>query len=210
MDKNNLTLEDCLTLAKEFLATKERKNHYDFTAWDDNFGREVNCLNELTGEAVDNLRDLKGKYGEKFVEHLDEVFTDPDVIHDFTGGCEIMDIDLDTVYHKYRIGIHELKSDGTVSNHEYEAVFSDDEYAKLVAYHSFNEHLTMNQLRHYEPTLYERVMDQADMYYNDFDNDVLCVDNPYLVTLDEAKSDFEAIVKQHGITRTTGHMVLVN
>lgn len=46
-----------------------------------------------------------------FVKHLDEVFTDSDEIHDFTCGCEILDINLYKHYHQYSFARHELKGD---------------------------------------------------------------------------------------------------
>lgn len=206
MKKEDQTFQNCLQLAKDYVASKERANHYLFTAIDDNWDTEVCCLNILSDDEVKMIRDLKGKYGvEEFVKHLDEVYEDPDFIHDLTGGCEIIAIDLDTIYHKYRIGIHELRPDGTVFDIAWSAELTDEDYTQLVAYHIFDEHFTMNLLRHYDRKLYDRVMWQADLHYTDFDCDGLIVDTPYLVTLDEAKEDAEKIIEKQGIERTRGY-----
>ena len=97
MKKTILTFDECLAMAQDFLTTKQRGCFYRFTALDDNYDSEYCCDNELSADDVARLRVLKDKYGNAFVGHLDEVFSDPDVIYDFTGGDEILAIDLANV-----------------------------------------------------------------------------------------------------------------
>lgn len=204
-EKKNLTpksqimninfFEDGLKLAQEFLATKTRENFYDFKAQDDDFAEVCYFVNKLSDAEVAGLRTLKAKYGEDFVQHLDEVFDDPDIIHDFTCGCEILDIDLDTVHHSYGVTLHELHPDGTVKSIPTKVVLSDDNYARLLAWHLWDEHLNMNLLRHRDEKLYNLILSETELYYTETENDCLMIRNPYLVTLDEAKEDSELIAR---------------
>lgn len=79
--------------------------------------------------------------------------------------------------------------------------FSDDEYARLIAWHLYDEHLVINTLRYCDRKLYDSVLDGADLYHTDIDVDGLFVSNPYLITLDEARADADLIVRQRGIQR---------
>ena len=202
MKHQDLTFDQCLTLANEFLTTKERSNFYQFTALNDDNGSEYYCYNELSADNVARLRALKDKYGDAFVHHLDEVFSNPDLIHDFTGGGEILSIDLDHVFYHYSLSLNELQADGTVRTVHTRVAFSDDDYARLVAWHLYDEHLTINTLRYRDSKLYDTVLDGADLYHTDTDGDCLFVTDPYLITLDEPKADADIIVQQHAIERT--------
>ena len=206
MKTQTLSFDECLTLAQNFLTTKERSCFYQFTALDDNFDREYYCYNELSADDVARLRALKNHYGDTFVRHLDEVFSDPDLIHDFTGGGEILAIDLDHVHHRYGVALHELQPDGTVHTIHTRVAFSDDEYARLLAWHLYDEHLTVNTLRHRDRKLFDSVLDGADRYHTDIDGDCLFVSNPYLITLDEARADADLIVHHHNIERTGAYV----
>ena len=198
--------EDGLKLAQEFLTSKKRDNYHEFKVFYDDHGEECIFLNHLTDAQVTALRSLKEKYGEEFVKHLDEVYDNPDTIHDLTGGCEILDIDLENVSYKYAVTIHELESDGTLSSIPTRISLSDEEYARLIAWHLYDEHFTMNMLRHRDGQLYDIVMSKAENYYTDMDGYCLFVSNPYLITLDEAKADAEIIVKQHEIERSGAYI----
>ena len=199
MKTQTLSFDECLILAQDFLTTKQRNSFYRFTALDDNFDREYCCYNELSADDVARLRVLKDKYGDAFVRHLDEVFSDPDIIHDFTGGGEILAIDLDHVHYYYSVSLHELQPDGTVYTIHTSVAFSDDEYARLIAWHLYDEHIVINTLRYRDRKLYDSVLDGADLYHTDIDVDCLFVSNPYLITLDEARADADLIVRQRGI-----------
>ena len=186
-----LTFDDCLALAKEFLTTKERSNYNLFAALDDNNNSHYYCYNELSADDVARLRALKDKYGDTFVKHLDEVFDDPDLIHDFTGGREILDIDLDNVYCHYDISLHELRPDGTVDTIHTSVAFSDEDYARLIAWHLYDEHLVINTLRYRDRELYDTVLDGADLYHFNSDGGSYDVYDPNLVTLDEPTTDID-------------------
>ena len=199
MNHQDLSFDQSLALANEFLATKQRSNFYQFTALNDN-NIEYCCYNELSADDVARLRDLKAKYGDDFVSHLDEVFSDPDLVHDFTGGGEIIAIDLDNVYYHYSLSLHELQADGTIHTVHTRVAFSDDDYVRLIAWHLYDGHLT-NTLRYRDRKLYDTVLDGADLYHTDTDGNCLFVDSPYIITLDEPKADADLIVQQHSIDR---------
>ena len=209
MKKQTSTFDECLAMAQDFLTTKQRTSFYQFTALDDNFDREYSCYNELSADDVARLRALKDHYGDTFVHHLDEVFSDPDIIHDFTGGGQILAIDLDHVHYYYSVSLHELQPDGTVHTVNTSVAFSDDEYARLIAWHLYDEHLVINTLRYRDRKLYDSVLDGADLYHTDIDVDGLFVSNPYLITLDEARADADLIVRQRGIERTSAYVGII-
>lgn len=199
--------ETALKLANEFLATKERENYYSFEAIDENHPDYIYYSNPLSDEEIAQFRALKEKYGDKFVKHLDEVYDDPDIIHDFTCGCDIVDIDLEHTTHQYTFKIHELRPDGTVYSHNYKIELSDEEYAKLIAWHLYDEHCTINTLRLRDAKLFDTIMRRADWYFYE-DGWFYCADTPYLITFEEAKADAEVIIKQHNIKRTGGYISL--
>ena len=205
MNHQDLSFDQCLALANEFLTTKQRSNFYQFTALNDN-NIEYCCYNELSADDVARLRDLKAKYGDDFVSHLDEVFSDPDLIHDFTGGGEILAIDIDHVYYHYGLSLHELQADGSVRTVHTRVAFSDDDYARLIAWHLYDEHLVINTLRYRDRKLYDTVLDGADLYHTDTDGDCFFVTDPYLITLDEPKADADLIVQQHAIERNGAYI----
>ena len=191
--------ERALKLANEFLGTKERLNYYDFKAIDEERLNNVVYTNNLTNEEVTQLRALKEKYGEEYVKHLEEVFGDPDIIHDLTLGREIVDIDLDRVLHKYSFKIHEIKPDNTVGTSNIDVELSDDNYARLLAWHLCDEHLTFNALWFCDQKLYTTIMNEFEsLHLGEFTD----CDNPYVPTFDEAKADADAIItRQHDIHR---------
>ena len=60
MNHQDLSFDQCLALANEFLTTKQRSNFYQFTALNDN-NIEYCCYNELSADDVARLRALKEK-----------------------------------------------------------------------------------------------------------------------------------------------------
>lgn len=198
--------EDSLKLATEFLAKKERKNYYEFKVVQEPFADYVFPLNELSDEDVKRLRELKEKYQEAFVKHLSEAL-DEDIIDDLDCGDELVDIDLDNVQHQYRFKVHHLKQDGTVRSYDRLVTLTDEEYARLLAWHVFDNHLIINTLRYRDSNLYNRILREVDLYYWE-DHIAIMQDDPYLVTMDEAKADSEMIVKENGINHTSGYLCI--
>ena len=113
MTKNDLTFDECLAMAQDFLTTKERSCFYQFTALDDNFDREYCCYNELSADDIARLRTLKDHYGDTFVRHLDEVFSDPDLVK-FGVTKKVTDI-LDAAKVKYSL-YSDIKPNPTIQN----------------------------------------------------------------------------------------------
>ena len=200
------TFEQALQLANEFLATKERKNYYESKGFGDPCPEYVGMLIELSDDMVSQIRELKERYGQDFVNHLNEVIDDEDVISDMFYG-EPVDIDLDNVMHQYAFTIHELKPDGTVSNYPWSIELKDEEYARLLAWHLFDEHLTINILRQRDGNLYNTIMRGIDSHYYELEG-FFCAEYPYVATLDEAKADTDAIIRMHDIKREGGFLAL--
>ena len=198
--------EDSLKLATEFLAKKERKNYYEFKVVQEPFADYVFPLNELSDEDVKHLRELKEKYQGAFVKHLSEAL-DEDTIDDLDCGDELVDIDLDNVQHQYRFKVHHLKQDGTVLSYDRLVTLTDEEYARLLAWNVFDNHLIINTLRYRDSNLYNRILREVDLYYWE-DGIAIMQDDPYLVTMDEAKADAEKIIKENGIKNTSGYLCI--
>jgi hypothetical protein len=192
-----------LQLATEFLTTKERKNYYETKAIDESFPEYSYMLVQLSDDMVSKIRTLKERYGQDFVNHLQEIIDDEGVISDMFYGDPV-DIDLDKICHLYAFKIHELNPDDTVSVHSCDVELSDEEYARLLAWHLCDEHLTINTLRQHDGELYYTIMRAVDCYYFQSEQ-YLEVDNPYVPTLDEAKADVETIIRQYDIKRTGGY-----
>ena len=195
------SLEESKKLAKQFLATKKRKNYYGFTVYYDIEPDMVTFTHPLEDEEVKRLRMLKKKYDERFVRHLDEVFDDAERVNSFTHGFELMYIDLDHITHKYDFGCHQMKPDGTITSTTVSIELSDNDYITLLAWHIFHEPFNMNVMRICESGLCNTIMRNMDNHFRDFDMGTLRIEYPYLVTLDEAASDCETIVKQNDIQR---------
>jgi hypothetical protein len=204
VDTTDEEFKKYLEMAEAYLAKKERANYYDFECIDEEFVGHVFYTNQLTDEEVLLIRQLKKKYPEDYGLHLDEIFDDPDYIHDFSSGQEIVSIDTDFVSHKYKVTIHEIKPDGNVWSHLYRITLHDDEYVKLLAWHLYDEHLTICTLRRRDSDLYSAIMRRIDNYFQD-DGFFFMVDNPYVATLDEAKADADKIIELHKIQRSGGY-----
>ncbi len=200
------TFDQALQLATEFLATKERKNYYESKGIEEPYPEYAYTLAPLSEEQVSQLRALKEKYGSDFTDHLSEAIDDEDTISDMFCG-EPVDIDLDTIHHVYLFKIHELKPDNTVLDIPCDVVLTDEQYARLLAWHLFDDHLTICTLRQHDNTLYNAVMHDIDGHYYQGEG-YLWVDNPYVATLDEAVADAETIVRQNNIKRGEGYIFL--
>lgn len=198
--------EQALQLANEFLATKERKNYYETKGYCETYDDNAGMLVELSDDMVSQIRILKERYGQDFVNHLNEIIDDEDIISDMFYGDPV-DIDLDYVYHQYSFKIHELKPDGSTAVFDCNIDLKDEEYARLLAWHLFDDHLTINTLRQRDGNLYNTIMRGIDGHYYQ-EEGYLWVDNPYVATLDEAKADSEAIIRQHDIQRGGGYLTL--
>ena len=196
--------EDSLKLAKEFLAKKERKNYYEFKVIQEPFAEYVTTQNELSDEDVQRLRELKEKYHEAFVAHLSEAL-DEDTIDCLDCGDELVDIDLDNVQHQYHFKVHHLYQDGTVHSYDRMVTLTDEEYARLLAWHVLDNRLIINTLRYRDSNLYNRILREVDLYYWE-DGMAMMVGEPYLVTMDEAKADAELIMKENDIKQTSGYL----
>ena len=202
----DLDFEKCLELAQEFLTKKVRKNYYEFKVIQEPCADYVYTQNELSDEEVDSLRQLKEKYGEAFVDHLDEALGE-DTLDNLNCGDELADIDLDNILHQYRFTAHHIKQDGTVRSSERLVTLTNEEYARLLAWHVFDNHLIINTLRYRDSNLYDRILRGVDTYYWD-DFIAMMVDDPYLVTMDEAKADAESIVRENNIERSDGYLCI--
>lgn len=196
-------------LAKKFLAGKTRKNYYEIIALNEDNLVELRFLQDFNEEEIKTLRVLREKYGkDDFVKHLDEVFTDPDVIHDFTCGFKILNINLDKPYHQYSFARHELRGD---SFHRSEALveLSDEGYIRLLAYCIEDKDMNVNKLRYADKALYGIIIREVDNYLCDDGFFMGC--NPYLITMDEIKEDAGQILAENpelGKTGTMGYLFI--
>lgn len=191
----NMNSGEYMKLAKKFLAGKPRKNYYEVLATDENC-QTWRFLQELGSDTVKELRALREKYGnEGFVGHLDEVFTNIDEVHDLSGGCEIVDINLDKPLYQYYFARHEMEDDGSLHRAVSLVELSDEEYIRLVAYCLQDKGMNINKLRYADKALHATIVKEVDYYL--CDDDFYIGARPYLITMDEIKEDVASILAQH-------------
>lgn len=196
--------EDCLHLAKKFLSKKDRVNYYESRGIAEPYADYACMLTPLTDEEVRQIKEVKERYGEDFVEHLNEVIDDPDVISDMFYGDPV-DIDLETIHHQYKFTIRSVRGE-TVSSREVLVELSDDDYCKLLAWHLFDSHILMNTLFYRDEELYKKIMHDVMCWLSD--DGIVMVDDPFVVTMEEALNDKEQILKENNFTQTEGYRVL--
>ena len=194
--------ETALQLATEFLATKERENYYETKAISEPNPDYSYMLTPLTDDEVRQINALKERHGEDFVNHLDEVIDDPDVISDMFYGDPV-DIDLENIHHQYKFNIRSIRGE-QVSSRPILVELSDEDYCKLLAWHLVDSHILMNTLFYRDEDLYRKIMREA-MRWQTIDDDVVMVDDPFIVTLDEALADTALIQSRHNITPSRGY-----
>ena len=204
VDTTDEEFKKYLDLAKAYLAKKERENYYETMGIAPPYPEYAYQLIALTDEEVNQIKPLKEKYGEKFVEHLNEVIDEPDFISDMFCG-EPVDIDLDVIYHQYKFTIHSLHGE-KVFLREILIVLFDEDYCKLLAWHLFHYNLVMNTLFYRDEELYKKIM-RGVMCCMTQDGFVM-VDDPFVVTMEEALADAEQIRKENNILKSRGYRIM--
>ena len=184
-----------ITLAQNYLATKERTPHYEIRSISSCCPADGWCnLVSFSDEEMTKLLALREKYGkEDFFNHLDEVF-DEDTLHDMIYGSETISFDLDTEYYMYGFTYHQITQRGVVTG-KVKINLWDETYVRLVAHHLENKDLTINSLRYADKDLYDivtRGVDQNFCYDGIYE-----VCDPYTITMDEARADAQKIREQH-------------
>lgn len=179
--------------SRKVLAEKTRKNYYEIITWDEESSQEIRLLEEFNEKELDALRKLREKYGKKdFAKHLDEVFADPDVLSDLGGGQDIVDIDLDTIYHQYRFSGHKLAGNQLYS-HESWVEMTDEQYIQLLSLCVRDSGMNVNKLKYADIDLYNLIVRGVDSYlvYDGF----YTSDAPYLITMDEINEDVVKVLE---------------
>lgn len=183
-----------ITLAQNYLATKERTPHYEIRSISDCCPADGWCnLRSFSKEEMTQLLALRDKYGkEEFYNYLDEVFNE-DTLHDMIYGSETISFDLDNEYYMYSFAYHQITDKGVTSG-DVKLHLEDETYVRLLALHLENKDLTINSLRYADKNLYEVVTRGVD-YHFCYD-DGYYVRDPYTITMDEIKADAQKIRKQ--------------
>ena len=198
------TFELAMQLANDFLATKERKNYYESKGICEPYPEYAGMLVELSDDMVSQIRTLKERYGQNFVNHLQEVIDDEDVISDMFYG-DPADIDLDYVHHQYTFSLHIVNGE-KVSSRQVLVELSDKEYAKLLAWHLYDGHLVMNTLFYRDESLCRRIMHETMRYV--CDDFTPLISNPFVFTMDEAQADADMIMKAHDLVKDSAYLGL--
>lgn len=199
------TFEQALKLANEFLVTKERKNFYEFECIDEMFDKSVCYANELSDDEVSKINQLKEKYPDNYVLHLNEIFDDPDDICNFSEGQELVSIDTDYVMHKYAVTIYIVQlPNKQLQSFSDEIILTDVEYTRLLAWHLLYKNITMNSLYYYDRNLFSAITRNIDNYFYQLEGYMMVANSPYCASLDEAIADAEAIINLYNIERFDG------
>lgn len=184
-----------ISLAQNYLATKERTPHYEIRSISDCCPADGWCnLQSFSEEEMTQLLALREKYGnEEFFNHLDEIF-DEDTLHDMVYGSEVISFDLDNEYYMYSFAYHQITDNGVTSG-KVKLHLEDETYVRLLALHLENKDLTINSLKYADENLYEVVTRGVD--YNFCYDGIYEVCAPYTITMDEARADAQKIREQH-------------
>ena len=94
----------------------------------------------------------------------------------------------------YWFCISELRPDGHLNDFRGGVELSDDDYARLLAWHLFDEHLIVRSLQKYDNKLYDAIISAVRNQYND-NCTVMC--SPFF----EALSDAATICRENDIPR---------
>lgn len=191
-------------LARQFLASKERVNYYETKGICEPYADYAVVLAELTDEQAGKMRQLKEQYGDSFVDHLADFDTDEeeDVAHDWFLGDPV-DIDLDTVHHQYRFTVCQVEGD-SIRKREILVELTDEQYIRLLAWHLYDDHLVINTLLCHDEALYKHIMREALCYF--CDEEVVMLDHPFTLTMDEPLADSDLIRKEHNIPKQSGYL----
>lgn len=184
-----------MTLAQNYLTTKERTPHYEIRSLSDDNPAEGWCnLQSFTDEEMTQLLALREKYGkEEFFNHLNEIF-DEDTLYDMVYGDEIIGFDLDSKFFKYTFTYHQITDKG-VKTDSLKINLTDETYVKLLAMHLQDKGLNINKLKYADKSLYEIVTRGIDHHL--CIDDTYMVSDPYTITMDEIKADAKNIREQH-------------
>ena len=195
-----------ITLAQNYLVTKERTPHYEIRSISDCCPADGWCnLVSFSDEEMTKLLALREKYGkDDFFNHLDEVF-DEDTLHDMIYGSEAISFDLDAEYYMYGFTYHQITPRGVVAS-KVDINLLDDTYVRLLAHHLENKDLTINSLRYADKSLYEVLIHGIDSHF--CDEIAYFVTNPYTVTMDEVRADAEKIREQNPDKFANNHGVV--
>ena len=184
-----------MTLAQNYLTTKERTPHYEIRSISDCCPADGWCnLQSFSNEEMTQLLALREKYGkEEFFNHLNEIF-DEDTLYDMVYGDEIIGFDLDSKFFKYAFTYHQITDKG-VKTDSLKINLTDETYVKLLAMHLQDKGLNINKLKYADKSLYEIVTRGID--YHLCIDDTYMVSDPYTITMDEIKADAKNIREQH-------------
>ena len=83
---------------------------------------------------------------------------------------------------------------------------SDEDYAKLLAWHLCDSHLVINTLFYRDENLAKRIM-CLSMHWL-CDEGFPMIDHPYVIVMDEALADAELIREENGLAKSEGYLFL--
>ncbi len=193
-----------MQLATAYFNSKPRKPYYEIVALNEDNLSEVIYLEDFSDEEYQALMSLRERYGmDNYIQHLDEVFTDPDELHDLSCGQEIVRVNLDNPCYQYEFGRHELVNNQLSRNTALVVMF-DDNYISLLALMLSDPKMNMNKLQFADSFLYNTIYSQ--IIHMGCDDGFYMGDYPFLVTMDEVLKDAEAIRAQHPELNVKGSM----
>lgn len=186
---------DIKAIAHEFFKNKQKNQHLVVNTIDE-CEIESSTYCSVSEGQLSGLHSLKAKYGDKFKEHLAEVFTDEDELYDFCGcGQKVIDVDLDSPCNLYRFGICEIGPQDKVRRSSMLVELTDDEYEEFLCYHLEDRDFNVYALCHRNKDLHQKIVDAADFHHTD--DFVYFIHAPYAITDDELLKDVETILSQH-------------
>ena len=161
---------------------------------EEGFVEEYIIFQKFEPEVLESLKKTIEKYGIRNLnEHLDEVIEDEDYRSDLFPD-NISEINFDTEYNVYQFTMHFMKKDGSLKSRKISVEWTSELYARLLTLCVEDSGMNFNQLRYADKDLFLNLLYSVDS--NNCDDGYYDSDLPYLLTMDEAMADAEAIRRQ--------------
>lgn len=193
MTLNDL-FEKCLVVSRDYLKQKERKNYYEVEIYSCFNCGEVCYYVDIDDEDVATLNEMKKKYGDEYIKHLDETF-EPDYFISLDSDDELLGINTDRVHHLYLFEVRGFEGENVVSRTA-RVPLTDEEYARLLAWHLACDWVTINKLPDFDRVLSGTIHRNALAALTADDGCFEMAAIPFTLIMKEVLSDAEIIRKK--------------
>ena len=185
--KGTVNLNNFTQLATDYVSTKQRKRFYEVVALTEDNLEEVIYLQPFSEDECKAIRSLKDNYGEDhYIDHLDEVFIDPEDLYELSYGQDIVHIDIDNPSYKYKFALHEFDNN-KYTRRSLDVIMDDEQYIKALSLFLSDSEMNFNKLQFACSFLYDIIYSQ--IVHTLCDERFYFSSYPFLITMDEIRKD---------------------